>query len=164
MSNPTTTPRIRFHVVSFGYGHGTPPKADLTIDVRDWFRDPHISPRLRGMTGRDPEVVANVMGTRGVEDAVDRLLALAAVFIDLDGREFTLAVGCVGGRHRSYVIAEQLTARAMARGWFTWTEHRDVDKPVLAGTRRTPGNGRGRQRRSWRPLWAKLCGVTAGRG
>lgn len=47
------------HVSSFGYGHAPAPDAHLTFDVRHLFRDPHVSPRLRQLTGRHPDVINN---------------------------------------------------------------------------------------------------------
>lgn len=131
-ANPA--PQLQLH--SFGFGHGAPPPADLVVDVRTWFRDPHISPTMRRMTAADPAVVANVLSTRGVDAAVDRLLALAAVFIDLDGGVYVMAVGCVGGRHRGPVIVDELTWRARSRGWAVQAVHRDLSEDVLVGARR----------------------------
>ncbi|WP_037802786.1 RapZ C-terminal domain-containing protein, partial [Streptomyces resistomycificus] len=53
-------------VVSFGYLHDAPPAADLTVDLRHHFRDPHVSPELRYMTAKDREVRDAVMGTPGI--------------------------------------------------------------------------------------------------
>jgi UPF0042 nucleotide-binding protein len=40
---------------SFGYKHGIPLDADLVFDVR-CLPNPHYDPKLRPLTGRDPEV------------------------------------------------------------------------------------------------------------
>lgn len=130
------TPDLR--VLSFGYGHDTPPKADTVEDVRHWFRDPDINPSLRAMTGRDQEVVDKVLGTVGVREYIAALYELTAVRIRLRVRTVTVAVGCVGGRHRSVVIADTLARRAEAVGWSVEVEHLHVDRPVI---RRDTGRG-----------------------
>lgn len=120
----------RFTATSFGYGHGAPPEARITVDVRDWFRDPHIEPRLRGLTGRDGEVVEKVLSTENV--AIFLLgLEQAARAVLLTGRDVTMAVGCVGGRHRSVVIADTIAEWLADEGWDVTVEHRDIDKDVI---------------------------------
>lgn len=124
-----TKPKLT--ITSFGYGHDAPPPAQITIDVRDWFRDPHISPELRELTGLDEAVIQKVLNTEGVmvfllglEKAVRAVLHT--------GCDVTLAVGCVGGRHRSVVIVNTL-ADFLGHGtrWNVAVGHRDVDKAVL---------------------------------
>lgn len=135
-------PRRRLRVISFGFGHGPAPAADHVADVRRWFRDPHTSPAFRKLTGEDHAVVVHVLGTQGVDALIDRLLDLVEVYLDLDegGDEFVLAVGCVGGRHRAHVIADQLVLRACSRGRVAVVEHRDRARGVLVGaSRAAPG-------------------------
>jgi UPF0042 nucleotide-binding protein len=124
-------------VVSFGYGHGTDLEAVLgsrptiEVDVRTWFRDPHIDPALRTMTGRDQAVVDKVMDTEGVSTCIAGLYMTARSMLDLRlDQTVTVAVGCVGGRHRSYVIADQLASLA-ATEWSVDLVHLHVDLPVI---------------------------------
>lgn len=119
------------HVVSFGYGHAPAPHADIVVDVRDWFRDPNIDPALRALTGADSRVVAKVLDTDGVYDFLLALFDLTAVLLRQRGRTVTVAVGCVGGRHRSVVIAGMLADRFEAVGWPVRVTHRDVGLPVI---------------------------------
>lgn len=126
-------PQLR--VISFGFAHAPAPAADLVLDLREWFRDPHVSPRLRELTGRDPEVIANVLSTPGVGAFVDRIFSAVAALVHLELGTVSLAVGCAGGRHRSTVLCEQLFFRALSAGWTAVVHHRDIDKPVLT-TRR----------------------------
>jgi RNase adaptor protein for sRNA GlmZ degradation len=120
----------RFTATSFGYGHGAPPPARITIDVRNWFRDPRIDPALRELTGKHPEVIDKVLNTPHVANyLLYQFRAIRAVLrSDCD---VTIAVGCVGGRHRSVVIADTLTAWLDADGWDATVEHRDIDKDVI---------------------------------
>jgi rhodanese/phosphatase family RapZ-like protein len=125
-------PGVQLRVVSFGYGHGEDlPAADHTADVRDWFKDPHVSPELRELTGRDQAVIDNVLETEGVVDYLDGLYRLANTLRNLQVRTVTIAIGCVGGRHRSVVIAQQLADMAEGAGWTVQVEHLHVDRPVI---------------------------------
>ena len=113
-------------VISFGYGHGAPPEAHVTINISKRLPDPHISPELRQMTGRDRAVQEKVMGTPGAHFLLGSLESLATA-MHVDGQPFTIAIGCVGGRHRSVVLANQL---AYLLG--CTATHRDIDKAVIA--------------------------------
>jgi UPF0042 nucleotide-binding protein len=118
-------------ITSFGYGHDTPPTARITVDVRDWFRDPHISPELRKLTGKDEAVIEKVLNTEnvmifllGVEQSVRAVLET--------GRDVSVAFGCVGGRHRSVVLADTLNEMLLPQlRWSIKVSHRDLDKDVL---------------------------------
>jgi UPF0042 nucleotide-binding protein len=119
-------------VYSFRYGHGELlPTADVVVDVRMRFRDPHIDPQLRGMTGRDQAVVDKVLGTDGVDRYIAALWKVASALLATGTGPVSVAVGCVGGRHRSVVIAAEVARRASAGGWSTVVEHLHVDRPVI---------------------------------
>ncbi len=118
-------------ITSFGYGHSAPPPAHLTVDLRFLFRDPHIDPAMRQMTGLDQPVVDNVMAqpgaTRFVSDLAQTVSGLSIVRDTV-----TLAIGCVGGRHRSVVLAQCVAVWLDRHGYRQATvEHRDIDKPIL---------------------------------
>jgi hypothetical protein len=124
-----------FRVFSFGYGHGELPDevktADLIVDVRDWFRDPHIDPAMRELTGLNAHVAAKVWTTPGVPRFVDSLHRTVATLIDLKVRTVTVAIGCVGGRHRSVVLADRLADRVRVDGWDVDVQHLHVGRPVI---------------------------------
>jgi len=126
---------MHLRVISFGSGHSPAPKADLTVDLAEWFRDPDVSSAMRSMTARDPEVVVSVMETPGAHAFVERLFTAVAVLVELGLGTVSVATGCVGGRHRGPVVATQLAALARAAGWTVEVHHRDLDKPVLANRR-----------------------------
>lgn len=126
----------QLRVVSFGFGHEPAEPGDLTLDLRDWFRDPHVSPELRALTGRDFKVIGSVLSTPGVGAFIDRLFRIVAELVHLGLGTVTVVVGCVGGRHRSVVIADQVYFRARSAGWVAEVRHRDIDKPVLKSRRK----------------------------
>ena len=114
---------------SFGFKRGVPDDADLVFDLR-CLPNPHWDPRLRELTGRDPEVV------RFLESSpeVGEMLADIGVFLDrwlerfaASSRSYTtVAVGCTGGRHRSVYLCERLHARFRARWPGAQLRHRDL--------------------------------------
>ncbi|GHD89711.1 MULTISPECIES: RapZ C-terminal domain-containing protein [Streptomyces] len=119
-------------IVSFGYLHDAPPAAHLTIDLRDHFRDPHVSPELRDMTADDEPVRAAVLGTPGVAALV--LATASAVEALASGPSagvITVADGCAGGRHRAPVFARALAELLSDAGHGVMVRHRDLDKPVV---------------------------------
>lgn len=114
-------------ITSFGYLHGDPPPAHLTLDLREHFRDPHVSPELRYMTAHDQAVRDAVLATPGIRDLVDATVAAAHAFLaGPTAAPVTIAVGCAGGRHRAATVAMELGAILGGT-----VAHRDLAKPVI---------------------------------
>ena len=96
-------------VKSFGYLHGQPPAAHITLDLRHHFRDPHVSPELRHMTADDEPVRLAVLGTPGIVPLIDATaVAVLAYLAGPSAGPVTVAVGCAGGRHRAPTVARAL--------------------------------------------------------
>jgi len=96
---------------SFGFKYGVPLDADMVFDVR-CLPNPHYDPRLRPLTGFDPEVVAYFETQPEVARMVEDIRAFVAAWLPSfmrDNRNYlTVAIGCTGGQHRSVYIAERL--------------------------------------------------------
>jgi UPF0042 nucleotide-binding protein len=119
-------------VISFGYLHGEPPAAHLTLDLRQHFRDPHVSPQLRYMTANDEQVRTAVLNTPGIANLIDAAAAAVAAFASgPSAGPVTVADGCAGGRHRAPTFALALAERLAAAGHSVTIHHRDLDKPVV---------------------------------
>lgn len=118
-------------LISFGYGHAPAPEATLVFDVRQQFRDPHVSPLLRESTGRSPAVVSHVLGTLGVVSYIDGTVLALAALLSTSPVTVVYAAGCVGGRHRSVVIVNELAKILRGTGWVVEVVHRDIDKDVI---------------------------------
>ena len=123
-----TAPRVT--VTSFGYGHGDPPPAALTVDLRAAYRDPHFDPALRELTAADPRVRAAVLATPGIPALVSALAAAARDYLAA-GLPVSLAVGCAGGRHRAPAVAVEVAAVLAVGGADVSLEHRDIGAPVI---------------------------------
>ncbi len=118
-------------VVSFGFKHGVPLDVDLMFDCR-FLPNPYWDESLRSHSGLEPEVRAYVLDrpeTLLFLDKLDDLLAMLIPAYVKEGKSYlTVAMGCTGGRHRSVVLAEELSRRLDAHGLPTTVFHRDVDR------------------------------------
>jgi UPF0042 nucleotide-binding protein len=140
-------------IISFGYLHGEAPAADVTMDLRRHFRDPHVNPELRYMTALDAEVRTAVMNTPGIRQVLAGAVAMVEGYLagpSADKHPVVIATGCAGGRHRagSTAIAlqaifsgdtvtaaelgvEDLAAPYAARNLTVELDHRDLVKDVV---------------------------------
>jgi hypothetical protein len=120
-------------ITTFGYLHSPAPAAHITLDLREHFRDPHVSPELRYLTARDAAVHAAVLATPGIVRLLDAAAMAVLAYRDGPGHEaVTVAVGCAGGRHRAAVAGDALaTTLAEEHGLAVALTHRDLDKPVV---------------------------------
>lgn len=119
------------HVISFGYGHGEPPTADIVIDVRKSLRNPFHDDSLRDMNAFDRRVYNHVQATDGATQLVNGLASLVMSFTFSTGRDVAVAFGCVGGRHRSAALAMMLEDELSVNGYETTLSHRDIFRPLL---------------------------------
>ncbi|WP_142194427.1 RapZ C-terminal domain-containing protein [Streptomyces calvus] len=119
-------------IVSFGYLHDEPPAAHLPIDLREHFRDPHVSPELRYMPAHDEPVRPAVLSPPGV--AALALATAAAAEAYASGPSWGLiriADGCAAGRHRAPVFALALAELLRDAGHQATVHHRYLDKDVV---------------------------------
>ena len=116
---------------SFAYRRGVPTDADFVFDARV-LPNPHWSPELRPLSGRD----APVREFLDAQADVARYVEQVGGFLDAwlprlrsDTRSYiTVAFGCTGGRHRSVYLAERLAAHFRDGGWGDVAiHHREVD-------------------------------------
>lgn len=108
---PRYQSRIHVLLSSFGYKHGLPPEADFIFDVR-CLPNPYWEPDLRGLTGRDPEVIRFLESKPDVQMMLQDIYKFLEQWIprfERDNRSYlTVALGCTGGLHRSVYLVEQL--------------------------------------------------------
>ncbi|RPE27378.1 UPF0042 nucleotide-binding protein [Kitasatospora cineracea] len=143
---------VQVVVTSFGYGHPGPvPEADVLLDLRRAYRNPHRDPRMRALTGFDDLVAAHVDATPGISALVRHTVAAVLDLVAEVGvpqhRLIRVAAGCVGGRHRSVRVARAVLDGVRAAGIGAEAVHLHVRQPVIqpvspagsAAAARTPG-------------------------
>ena len=122
---------LTIYVTSFSYRHGVPREADLVFDAR-FLANPHWDPALRALTGRDPLVAAYVRHDPDYAAFIENLTRLMVPLLpryQQEGKSYlTVAIGCTGGRHRSVLVAEELTTILAANGYIVGIGHRDLDR------------------------------------
>ncbi|HEU4404257.1 MAG TPA: RNase adapter RapZ [Polyangiaceae bacterium] len=146
------TPRMLTRVVSFGFKYGMPVDADVVLDVR-FLPNPFFVPELRDLPGTHPAVAEYVLSQPDALALVGharQLLAFSLPRYEHEGKAYlTVAVGCTGGRHRSVVVAERLSAELKPlTGLPIRVVHRDVgrsnpapDPPDVIGDGGVRGRG-----------------------
>jgi UPF0042 nucleotide-binding protein len=122
---------MQINVLSFGFKYGIPQDADLIIDVR-FLPNPHFVPRLKPLDGANRKIRDFVLGKKISRDFLDRYLDLLDFLVPHYEREgkahLTIAVGCTGGRHRSVVIASQVSDHIAEAGRQVAVLHRDISQ------------------------------------
>ena len=120
---------LTISLVSFGFKHGVPREADIVMDVR-FLRNPHWDPNLRDRTGQDEAVGAYVMEDEGFEpfsESFKSLLEPLFARYTQDGKSYlTIAIGCMGGQHRSVFTVEYMKEWMESRGMYVHVDHRDM--------------------------------------
>lgn len=118
-------------VFSFGFKYGIPIDADMVIDVR-FLPNPYYVPQYRYSTGRVKEVAAYIEASPVTGEFLTRLydfMDFVADQFEQSGKaQFTVAVGCTGGMHRSVYVTEQLGKHFRERRAHVNVEHRDLHR------------------------------------
>lgn len=100
-------------IQSFGFKFGIPADADFVFDLRS-LPNPYWTIELRGLNGRDPEVVDFLNSKDAFIDMFDDILNFMRRWIPQYQRAkrsyLTVAIGCTGGQHRSVCMTEKLVA------------------------------------------------------
>lgn len=131
-SNESTPMRVQ--VLSFGHKFGSPRDMELLFDVRH-LPNPFFIDKLKALPGSDPRIINYLRAQPEVEETLRRFTDLLHYLLPQYKREgksyLTVGIGCTGGRHRSVMVANELTARLKRAGFDAHAVHRDM--------RETPG-------------------------
>lgn len=139
-TTPGSTLVVR--LISFGYLHDDPPEADVTVDVRTKFKDPHFDSGLRHLDATDGRVRRVVLATPGIAALADAIADIVQAFLAGPGSSpVTIAIGCAGGRHRSAVLADTTATILGTHGIPARVTHRDIGRPVVRRTDRNSTEG-----------------------
>jgi UPF0042 nucleotide-binding protein len=124
---------LRVQVLSFGHRFGTPRDMELLFDVRH-LPNPFFVDDLKALTGADRRVVKYLKDQPEVEETLRRFTDLLNYLLPQYQREgksyLTVGIGCTGGRHRSVMIANEVTKRLRRAGFDAHALHRDMRKGV----------------------------------
>ena len=127
---------LRVQVLSFGHKFGTPKDLELLFDVRH-LPNPFFVDGLRALGGGDRRVIKYLKAQPQVEETLQRFSDLLYYLLPQYQREgksyLTVGVGCTGGRHRSVMIANELTQRLRRAGFDAHAVHRDMRKKPPLG-------------------------------
>lgn len=122
---------MRVQILSFGHRFGTPREMELMFDVRH-LPNPFFVDGLRSLTGADRRVVKYLKDQPEVEETLNRFTDLLNYLLPQYQREgksyLTVGIGCTGGRHRSVMIANEITKRLRRAGFDAHAVHRDMRK------------------------------------
>lgn len=123
--------RMAITLMSFGYKYGHPVGLDLVLDVR-FIPNPFFVPELRSLTGTDARVRDYVMEqpeSRRFIDEVTQLFEFLLPLYQREGKSYlTIGLGCTGGRHRSPVLARQLSERLRTIGFVAEVRDHDINR------------------------------------
>jgi UPF0042 nucleotide-binding protein len=119
------------NVTSFGYRYGLPTDADLVFDVR-FLPNPYYVEDLKNYDGHNNAVEKYVLENNESKEFLKKILDLMNFLIPLYEKEgkamLNIALGCTGGKHRSVVMAKQLSAHFLAMKYIVNTSQRDINK------------------------------------
>ena len=118
-------------IQSFGFKHGIPLDCDMMFDVR-FLPNPFYVPELKMLTGNDQEVMTyiwNYQITREFTKKLEDMVLFLLPEYEKEGKsQFTIAIGCTGGNHRSVFIANKLCDFLRGHDYETQITHRDLNK------------------------------------
>ncbi len=99
------------NIMSFGYKEGSPPYANMLYDVR-FLQNPYWVEELRPLNGLEKRVQDYVLGQPLAQtfsaDCIRLLERLLPELALQEINQYSVALGCTGGQHRSVSIAEHL--------------------------------------------------------
>jgi len=124
-----STQKMSLTIMSFGTSYGYPYEADIVIDAR-FLTNPNFIENLKCLNGNDKEVIDFVMNLDDTHVLIDKLIDLFEFLIpkyEKEGKSYlTIALGCTGGRHRSVVLANEISKRL--DHYYPRVRHRDIQK------------------------------------
>ena len=104
-------PKFSLSFISFGFKYGVPLDADLMIDVR-FLPNPYWDEELRTLSGEDKEVYEYVIDKEETQTFLEKFINFTdyafAEYKKEGKNNFTVAIGCTGGQHRSVAITNYL--------------------------------------------------------
>ena len=127
----TSDAKLHVSVLSFGFRHGVPEESDLIFDVR-FLPNPNYVPEFKPLSGKNARVARFIRGFAQTGEflvRVEEMLAFLLPHYVEEGKTYlTISFGCTGGRHRSVMMAEEISKYLRRHGQSVRTVHRDIQK------------------------------------
>lgn len=118
-------------VFSFGFKYGIPIDADTVIDVR-FLPNPFYVLAYKYSTGRVKEVADYIEKAPVTKEFLAKLYDFMDFMVDRFRKagktQFTIAIGCTGGMHRSVFVTERLGSHLKEKFGHVNVEHRDLHR------------------------------------
>ena len=125
----TSSQDLKISVTSFGFKNGTPRDADIVFDVR-FLPNPHWREELRASTGQSPMVRNYVLSFEDAQIFLNKIKDMVEFLLPRfisEGKSYVgIAIGCTGGKHRSVVMAEEVTKWLKGENNDAVVLHRDM--------------------------------------
>ena len=122
-------------IESFGFKNGIPANADFVFDLR-CLPNPYWTVELRGLTGRDTEVIRFLDAQPTViamyEDILNFLQHWIPEYKNVHRGYLTVAIGCTGGQHRSVYMTEKLAGELRKMHDPVLTRHNELTASTLS--------------------------------
>lgn len=131
-AGPNVLGRISVNLISFGFRWGIPAEADIVMDIR-FLPNPYFVESLKDFDGNDEPVRRFVLSSPETGEFLERFKGFLSYLMPLylkEGKSYlTIAIGCTGGRHRSVVVADEITKALTSSSVTVRKRHRDIGKP-----------------------------------
>ena len=125
----TSSQDLKISVTSFGFKNGTPRDADIVFDVR-FLPNPHWREELRASTGQSPMVRNYVLSFEDAQVFLNKIKDMVEFLLPRfisEGKSYVgIAIGCTGGKHRSVVMAEEVSKWLKGENNDAVVLHRDM--------------------------------------
>ena len=122
---------MQITVFSFGFKYGIPIDADMVIDVR-FLPNPFYVDKYKYWTGRVQEVADYISRSPVTGEFLGKLYSFVDFLVDqfkaAGKMQFTIAIGCTGGMHRSVFVTENLGNHLKEKHGHVNVEHRDLHR------------------------------------
>ena len=122
---------MQITVFSFGFKYGIPIDADMLLDVR-LLPNPFYIQKYKYSSGRVKEVADYIENSVVTKEFLKKLYDFMDFMVEnfkKSGKtQFTIAIGCTGGMHRSVFVTEKLGKHLKEKYGHVNTEHRDLHR------------------------------------
>lgn len=122
---------MQITVFSFGFKYGIPIDADMVLDVR-LLPNPFYIQKYKYSSGRVKEVADYIENSVVTKEFLKKLYDFMDFMVEnfkKSGKtQFTIAIGCTGGMHRSVFVTEKLGRHLKEKYGHVNTEHRDLHR------------------------------------